>query len=218
MRAAVLVLTVSLLPMTAKAADMPAAAPSPSASIWTGAYFGVNFGYAFGGSTKQISLLNQRATNFDSINGVIAGGQLGVDYQMSNIVVGLGADYNKSWAANNFEGFEFPGAAKLSHEYVGTFRGRVGYVFGSQVLAYGTAGVAVSNLVVSLTRPIDPIKQIRSLNGYVVGAGIEHKYANNISSFAEYRYTAYAADTLTLYNSRADRKTSEIRVGVNYRF
>jgi len=145
MRAAVLVLTVSLLPMTAKAADMPAAAPSPSASIWTGAYFGVNFGYAFGGSTKQISLLNQRATNFDSINGVIAGGQLGVDYQMSNIVVGLGADYNKSWAANNFEGFEFPGAAKLSHEYVGTFRGRVGYVFGSQVLAYGTAGVAVSN-------------------------------------------------------------------------
>ena len=212
-----------LTTVSAFAADLPSkksanAAPVAAASSWTGFYAGLNVGYAFGESTKaKDSRTGAPSADRNGVNGFVAGAQLGADYQIDNFVVGVAGDYDNSWASKSY----IPGTnttLKLSEKYVGTIRARGGYAVSSQLLAYATGGAAFSKLSVDWAQPGTALSQSASITGYVVGAGIEHKYTANISSFAEYRYYKYNGATLTTFNTTATASNSELRAGVNYRF
>src|ERR1700690_1900321 len=87
----------------ALAADLPAgvytkAPPIGTIYDWSGFYIGGNIGYGWGQS-HDTSTINNTAgmtlfTNTDktSMNGVVGGGQVGYNWQMQRIVVGLEAD------------------------------------------------------------------------------------------------------------------------------
>ena len=84
---------------SANAADLPRAAykappPAPLFS-WTGFYIGGNLGGAWARGTVSDSLFGLSASSDRS--GFIGGGQLGVNYQFSNIV--LGAEWDFDWTS-----------------------------------------------------------------------------------------------------------------------
>src|SRR4051812_12676032 len=91
------------LSTSALAADMPVkAAPRYAApvSTWTGLYAGFNVGYSMGRADILDSsrVIASGATIYShsadlSVAGVIGGGQIGYNWQMSNCLVGLEADY-----------------------------------------------------------------------------------------------------------------------------
>src|SRR4051794_28980719 len=88
-------------PHFALAADMPLKAPPapmPPSFSWTGFYVGGNIGGAWAQRSWNDNLFG---LNFGrSSDGVfIGGGQVGFNYQFSNIVLGAEADFD--WAANN---------------------------------------------------------------------------------------------------------------------
>src|SRR5437764_9967798 len=85
---------------TAVAADIPAAAPAykapaayVAASLWTGCYIGANVGYGLGRASSTTTGGGVTATGSENLNGVLGGGQLGCNYQMSSIVWGIEGDF-----------------------------------------------------------------------------------------------------------------------------
>src|SRR5580698_5957356 len=90
----------------AMAADLPPAAPlpprAPAAYIpapppfsWTGFYVGINGGYGWNQWSNPDGTLAVFGNSFNG-SGPVAGGQIGFNYQISQFVVGVDADFD--WA------------------------------------------------------------------------------------------------------------------------
>ncbi|WP_375408165.1 outer membrane protein [uncultured Methylobacterium sp.] len=176
--------SLALMAGTAAAADLPRRAAPPvfvpvPVFTWTGAYFGINAGYAFSendrvrttginnlGSPNGANLQNNVINNLRpgtidvKQEGFTGGGQIGYNYQFtpgSGLVVGIEADAQytdlQATSVNSV-----PRALPLSTltntfrselSYLGTVRGRVGYAF-DRVLFYGTGGFAYGDVTSSV--------------------------------------------------------------------
>ncbi|WP_320202749.1 outer membrane protein [Agrobacterium rosae] len=186
------------------AADManyeapPAYNEAPSTS-WTGAYVGGHIGAAM-----------PSANPFKGGKGLALGAQGGYDYDLGSAVVGgevegtyLGDSKQKVPNGNLRE--RWRAAAKV----------RAGVKL-DDTLVYGTAGLTVTSLRdgANVTGP-DGMKE-----GYLLGAGAEHRFTPQISAKVEYNYVA-TDDVRTFSNgvaSHTDLSDHVVKGGVNYRF
>ena len=176
----------------ALAADIPMKArPMPAAVEvwnWTGFYIGGNAGYSWGRSRTTVDYFNPvtgalivppagSTNNSDfKLNGAIAGGQIGYNWQTGNWIWGLEADAQWSGERGStaflcaaggaavvgavvgpgpcVPGLTFlpPGLVGTTVtlaqqiEWFGTFRARVGMLFTPSVLAYVTGGLAYGSV------------------------------------------------------------------------
>jgi outer membrane immunogenic protein len=159
-----LAICASLVP--AMAADVaPAYVPPPLAWSWTGFYVGANAGWA--GSTDAVtnhgtdsgagglgtSLLLGGIPGAINLNqtGFIGGGQVGYNWQVAPTwVVGIEADFQGADAkgSNAFTFLGGPGILPITTtftrelDWLGTLRGRFGYLWFPSLLFYGTGGLA----------------------------------------------------------------------------
>jgi outer membrane immunogenic protein len=170
----------------ASAADL-AARPYTKAPVmidpvysWTGFYVGGNAGYSWGRSRTDVSYFNTATgapivppvgsilSNSFGMNGGIAGGQAGYNWQTGSWVLGLEADIQWSGergssafncAGTVAGGVCLPGltflpagatgtnlAVSESLEWFGTVRGRAGFLATPSVLLYGTGGLAYGSV------------------------------------------------------------------------
>ncbi|MEE7503290.1 porin family protein [Methylobacterium mesophilicum] len=201
----------ALLTGAASAADLPRrAAPPPVFTpvpvfTWTGAYFGINAGYAFDASSNNTNSFgvpapygNGTTAFFSQRNqeGFTGGGQVGYNFQFtpgSGIVVGIEADaqyldFGRSRNNAFLVGPLAPGyyvtdpRGLSSLDFFGTVRGRLGYAF-DRVLVYGTGGFAYGSG--SADRSFGGFAGNDSFRtGYAVGGGIE--YALPTDSFLNF--------------------------------
>ena len=217
--AAALISSVAALAADLPGRKFPMAIPLAAVSSWTGVYGGLNAGYAFGGKSRFIKS-DGSVEDFNRIDGGLAGAQIGYDYQAGNFVGGIAADLNYSWASRTRLNDSATLNVEFAQSYVGTIRTRIGYSVTSSSLVYGTAGAALANSSVETTNLITSVRQAqtRPINGYVLGAGFEHKYTGKISSFIEYRYYNFSRSNFSVFDRKGDRNNSEVRTGVNYRF
>jgi outer membrane immunogenic protein len=191
----------ALLTGAASAADLPRrAAPPPVFTpvpvfTWTGAYFGINAGYAFDASSNSTSTFavpapygNGTTAYFSQRNqeGFTGGGQIGYNWQLtpgSGVVIGVEADAQYLDFGRNrnnafITGPLAPGyyvtdpRGLSSLDFFGTVRGRLGYAF-DRVLVYGTGGFAYGSG--SADRSFGGFAGNDSFRtGYAVGGGIEY--------------------------------------------
>ena len=198
----------------AMAADLPARVAPPAPYIapvpiftWTGAYFGINAGYAFDNTTRfNLTGVTARdngvgttrpGTFKNSDSGVSAGAQIGYNYQFGGpaggIVVGLEADAaytdlgkSGTYTGTSTDGLRAANTFRSGLDYLGTVRGRVGYAF-NQFLIYGTGGFAYGQAWQSarMFTAGDPnqLRYFGSRNdfqtGYAYGGGIEYAIPTN---------------------------------------
>jgi len=171
-------------PVYSKAAPLPVVA----AYNWTGFYVGVNTGGGWGKTTGD-QLPAFFSGNFSNSGGMV-GGQVGFNYQVSNWVFGVEADWDwaKIWA-NTPDSPNFPLLDPFAVNDLGTVRGRVGYAW-DRALFYATAGWAwSSNTNMFCAGCSVPFQyEAHSLNGYALGGGIEYGVTQNLSVKAEYIY------------------------------
>ena len=202
----------ALLTGAASAADLPRrAAPPPVFTpvpvfTWTGAYFGINAGYAFDASSRTN---NTFAVPFPyaapgtvasfrnrSQDGFSGGGQIGYNWQItpgSGVVIGVEADAQYLDFGRNRNNAFISGAVAPGYyltdprglsslDYFGTVRGRLGYAF-DRTLVYGTGGFAYGSG--SADRSFGGYAGNDSFRtGYAVGGGIE--YALPTDSFLNF--------------------------------
>jgi outer membrane immunogenic protein len=203
----------ALLTGAASAADLPRrAAPPPVFTpvpvfTWTGAYFGINAGYAFDASSRNTgsafavpfpyaapgTVATFRNRSQDGFSG---GGQIGYNWQLtpgSGVVFGVEADaqyldFGRNRNSAFISGALAPGyyvtdpRGLSSLDFFGTVRGRLGYAF-DRTLVYGTGGFAYGSG--SADRSFGGFRGNDSFRtGWAVGGGIE--YALPTDSFLNF--------------------------------
>lgn len=212
----------------------PVAVPVMAAVYnWTGFYLGIHGG---GGWNKFSGMDPTDPTStWSSVNGsgAVAGGQIGGNYQIGNVVFGLEGTY--SWADIKLNsGGPFAGGAgfalTLKNDYVATVAGRVGYAF-DRVLIYGKGGAAFTRDAYSANNGLagalaGTANGSFNRNGWLAGAGIEWAFLGNWSVKAEYNYMRFGqlteqpttAGNLTASSAVVKLDLQTAILGINYRF
>jgi outer membrane immunogenic protein len=225
----------------ANAADLyvkakPMAAPMPPPFSWTGFYIGGNLGGAWfqNGVTDTFGLNFNNGNN----NGVfIGGGQVGFNYQISNIVWGVEADFDAASSNNNNNGVFVPVLGQTvqvtaNDKWVTTIAARLGIAY-DRLLFYvkggggwaGFNGFTVTNLNTGATFIGSGSS---SDGGWLVGGGFEWAFADNWSARFEYDFLGLGSRTFTIPAGSAflagdtfttgNRNLQMATVGINYRF
>lgn len=219
---------------SASAADLPAAkgppvyAPSPPPVFsWTGVYIGGQVGYEWGKSANDYygPLGGLAATGQHNDDGVVGGGHVGYDYQISQFVIGIEGDVNGSNYGGSGVFTNGVLARHVSTDVDGSVRGRVGITF-DRVLIYGTGGAAFGSIRNTATNLLTGgiNSQTTGRVGWTVGGGIEYAIDNNWSVRAEYRYTDYGRYTFPISVSaipltdRVRETDNRVQAGFSYRF
>jgi outer membrane immunogenic protein len=216
--------------ISAHAADLPARTnppaynpPPPLTFSWTGPYFGINGGYAWGRSSWSDPVVGADSGKFGTTGGLV-GGQLGYNWQTGVGVIGIETDGDWLNVKGSTAG---PGGVCLTNgggtcetqqNWVGTTRIRLGYAL-DRWMPYATGGIAYGNI-----EAVQPNGTANQSNvGWTAGAGVELALDRNWSARVEYlhidlgniNFTGFASGTSTL----AIPATNDlVRAGINYRF
>jgi outer membrane immunogenic protein len=245
----------------ALAADLAVRAPIYKAPppvrvfTWTGVYIGGHGGCGFDTKDYATSFTDAdpgaagSSFSFPTTHGggCFGGGQIGANYQFSNLVVGLEAD--ASWGSIRGTGHVLetePGTIEILGLYeqkltsFGTVRGRLGYAstWGTApFLAYVTGGWAWARneLTTQATNSIagalpGAVIDAQNHSGWSLGGGLEVAVAPNWSIKGEYLYMDLGSKTYATSAINDDGalpaaslasvnlKLNTVKVGVNYKF
>ena len=248
----------------ALAADLPTKAPvttqyvvpAATAPAWAGFYVGVNAGY--GTSTGDQTIAGADPNGVTAVNlglvppglnthggGALLGATVGYNYMLNDRVL-LGGEADFDWSGlSGSDGqqisfgplaLDTEGTSKL--RWLGTLRGRAGYLITPTTLLYGTGGLAFgsveSSTAVTLAAP-KPFGAQASADssstklGWTIGAGVEQQLASRWSVKAEYQFVDLGSIDNSFgakiggaipvnFASHEDLRYHTFRVGLNYHF
>jgi outer membrane immunogenic protein len=242
---------------SAVAADLSVKAPVYTpVDPWSGFYIGGSIGARWSDvNWKNLDVDIEAATSIDNpahLNDTSfrVGAYAGYNWRFASFaLVGLEADI--AWANNNktrggFPGTEgtFGGDATTNPEadfittklgWDGSLRGRIGYLFNPNWLAYATGGVAWQKIETNstCTGTADSFcgpgtftgSSSTTKTGWTAGGGVETLLLNNWIGRVEYRYADFGHVTNRLppapevgFHANVDVKTHIALVGVAYKF
>jgi outer membrane immunogenic protein len=212
----------------AAAADLPSArtasaayvAPAPLPGYdWTGIYIGANAGYGFATASTTATFSGSSITSSENLSGFVGGGQLGGNYQIGSLVIGLEADFDYSAQSHTASAGIF--SATESIPWIGTLRGRIGYAIG-RALIYGTAGAAEGKFSSTVSaNGFGSISGSRTHAAWTAGGGIEVGLTGNLSARLEYLYLDTGNINLgTAFGVTVTGRVQDnlVRAGLNWRF
>jgi outer membrane immunogenic protein len=216
---------------------------------WTGCYIGLNAGGLSGHIDQSVTVpapVNRVFSDSGRDGSFTGGGQAGCNWQAvpQYWVLGIEADINSAHVKRSqnfafaFGGEDTVGSQETKLRWFGTVRGRLGATLNATLL-YVTGGLAfgdVHSQVNAVTS--DPggvtgtyfgsYSQIRT--GWVVGAGVEHKFSDRWSGKLEYLHfdlgsfqynvnlVSGAPDLPATWQANAQMTGDIVRVGINYKF
>jgi outer membrane immunogenic protein len=258
MRRVSVLIAAAVLSSSAFAADLPskvvAQVPYQPLPMWAGFYVGVNGGYGWMNEDQTIRGANAIgsaivASGFVPSSSATRGGgglfgaTLGYNWQFGQVVAGAEADFD--WSGIKGSGTQRLGIGPFSLttvgtsklNWVGSVRGRAGYLVTPTTLLYGTGGLAFgqaeTNTAITLVGP-GPFNAAAIGNnsttkvGWTIGAGLEQQFLQRWSIKSEYRYTDLGSIGgtfgTTIFKTPIafvnDQKLAyhTFLVGVNYRF
>jgi outer membrane immunogenic protein len=241
---------ITLLVNPVMAADMPVKTSPPPAVVpvfsWTGVYFGVNAGWL----GADNSMVNQATPGIDNNadvddlaalasgefslgnkNGFIGGAEIGYNYQFNNWVAGIEADIQgiagqavNSSITGTTTVLSSTLSGSMDTRWLGTLRGRLGFLPAPTLLVYGTGGLAYGEVqaTTSLTQSDSSGNPAFTgsgtgdnfsylVTGWTAGGGVEWMFTQNWSFKVEYlhydlgstSFTWLAQDTTTVMGSPA---------------
>jgi outer membrane immunogenic protein len=186
-------------------------------------------------ATGNIYALPGNNSGGSNAGGVVGGGQIGYNYQFgSNFVVGVETDFqgtsmstggNRNYAlypdplvAGAFLNPLSPsGNPGIALNWLGTVRGRAGFLITPTLLLYGTGGFAYGGVQGGYSN------YSNTRTGWTAGGGVEWMFLPNWSAKAEYLYTDLSSGGTTgtfgyNYGYHRHPQFNIVRAGVNYHF
>jgi len=225
----------------ALAADIPVKSPNynqpPAVHNWTGFYIGGHIGY--GATSKEWDLVEQGGfpagigLGSGTINGGLGGAQVGVNYQIGNVVVGAEGDFSWAEISGQTCNIQIPGTVLCSTQVqaISTATARFG-ITQDRVLFYLKGGAAWVRekqefQVQALLDP--PLSGSTTENkwGWTGGAGVEYAVSRNWSAKLEYNYLTFGEDRATIALNLPPPNTVVVDIrqrmhlvkfGINYKF
>jgi outer membrane immunogenic protein len=216
---------------SAQAADLPPArAPAvvppvvyaPPVYNWSGFYIGGNLGAGFANSSWSDPFTGAHDTF--SKDGFIGGGQIGANWQINVLVLGIEGDFD--WTGLKGSGHDSAGnTINTNTQWTSTVTGRVGAAF-DRLLVYGKGGVAFAHDNDSLNDTSgNTASASLTRTGWTAGAGLEYAFAPNWTAKIEYNYLGFGNQTVNLptpafptYSTNASLNVQEVKAGINFKF
>jgi outer membrane autotransporter protein len=199
--------------------------PLPARLPWTGFYIGGNIGGAWSTSTLSDNHTN---VSFDrDNNGFIGGVQIGYNYQIRNLVLGVEWDFD--WTSIdtsgnvNIPGIVGPLHASADTEWITTLAGRVGLALDRTLVYIKVGGGWVRNeaSITQLTTGVS-VSTSNTSGAWLVGGGIEYAIAPNWTAKFEYDFLGLSDKTLPGFAAtralELERDMQQVKVGINYKF
>jgi outer membrane immunogenic protein len=178
----------------------PVAMEAMPTFTWSGPYIGAHTGYGWGNGDLQ----GFGSENFD---GWRLGAFAGYNWQFSSgFVAGVEGDVNYDWSDAGYGG-----GISVDNGFNGSVRGRLGYAF-DRTLIYAAGGWTATRVDLKAPGPNDS----DTLNGWTIGAGIDHAFTDNIFGRLEYRYNDYGSGRLS--GADFDFNQNVIQVGIGVKF
>lgn len=227
---------------------------------WTGFYAGVHGGLDQTRSATNVALSGAWSTETPALreffagnmaerqrsNGYNLGAQIGYNFQSGPVVVGLEAETSYLGGSETVSSgaLRYPGSATLSYTFTNTIdpkhmssiKAKAGIATGS-TLFYAEGGWAwtKASFATTVTSNSNYLKAgalSKTMDGFIVGGGVEQRIGENLSARLSYNYadqgtatyvTTYrpgSAFTSPAYTEtvRQDLRLHLVRLGVNYRF
>jgi outer membrane immunogenic protein len=219
------------------AADLPAQAPvmvptykAPVVApfSWTGFYVGAHAGYGWSSFSGTDS--TDGTTTTTDAKGALGGGQIGFNYQMGAVVLGVEGDFAASGvkvdasSPDPFPGLSLTGT--LKNDWFGTAAGRFGWAL-DHTLFYGKGGAAWTRDKIDISAA-DGSTATGSFmrSGWMAGAGVEYAFTSNVTAKLEYNYLDFGAineqptttGALMVDSASVKLHTSIVKIGINYLF
>lgn len=216
---------------------------------WTGFYIGVNGGYAGNTFTHPFALSGPfgpaggvvdviTGSGDVTAGGFVGGAQIGANYQIGSIVVGIEGDIQKSTVdgrvtisadtAAPLPPFSIDANAGTSLDWYATIRPRLGFAH-DRFLVYVTGGLAYGattssyDVTIGATNFADSITN--NVMGYTVGAGLEYALTDNVTFKTEYTFTDFQPTNLLTapvgpgtFSIDSDLSIHAVRAGINFLF
>lgn len=210
------------LPARVPAKAPPMLSPTPVAK-WTGLYAGLHAGYGWG-TTEWSQPATGITTGDMRVKGAVAGGQIGYNFQIQNVVAGIETDVAWSGIKGTNAGVFCAAACETKNTWLGTTRARIGVPMGTtdSWLPYITGGLAYGEISVSDTSAGATITRRKTQVGWTAGAGVEYMLASAWSVRLEYLYVDLGKFT-TIGDGTAPPfdvkyRNSIVRAGANFHF
>ncbi len=196
--------------------------PAPPPFSWTGFYVGLNAGYGFGSSSWSTPV---GSVGSFSMNGALAGGQLGGNYQVGQFVFGAEGDIDwQNLRGASQSGVCAPaaiGGCATASSYLATIRGRAGFA-ADRALFYVTGGAAFTDVKPSTAAmPYGGGSEV----GWTAGGGLEYAMTDNWTAKIEYLYASFqsascnsSACAAAVAPATVSFHENVVRAGVNYKF
>jgi opacity protein-like surface antigen len=170
-------------------------------------------------SRRCVRFAGISGSSSEDLSGFVGGGQVGGNYQIGSVVVGLEADFDYSAQSKTTTLGIF--SATDSIPWIGTLRGRLGYAL-DRVLIYATAGGAEGKFSSTVSASgFGSISGSKTHGAWTVGGGAEVGLTENLSARLEYLYldtgniNLATTGALTVTGRVQDNL---IRAGLNWRF
>lgn len=193
--------------------------PASPSYNWTGVYVGASAGYGFATASAAATLAGNSATSHENLSGFVGGGQVGGNYQIGSVVLGLELDFDYSGQSKTTTTGIFSESDSIP--WIGTLRGRFGYAI-DRVLIYATAGGAEGNFSSTITAAgFGSFSGSKTRGAWTAGGGLELGLTENLSARIEYLYVdtgninLASIATLTVTGRVQDNL---VRAGLNWRF
>jgi outer membrane immunogenic protein len=170
-------------------------------------------------------------------SGFFGGGQVGYNWQVGQLVLGLEGDMSGSAieaklgadaTASGIGSLSASAGTKL--DWFGTVRGRLGYVIRPDIMIYGTGGWAFGHTTSTATVTLTPggtfsASASNDKSGWAAGAGIEYAIAPFMTFKTEYLYVDLGTDQLfstTIFGAPVSvseqTRIHTIKAGLNFKF
>ncbi len=201
------------------------AVPLPPPFTWRGLYLGGNIGGAWATNTLSDNLTT---VSFDrDNNGFIGGVQIGYNYQVGNLVLGVEWDFD--WTSIDTAGaVTLPGVigplqASADTEWISTLAARIGLALDRTLVYVKIGGGWVRNeaSITQLTTGAT-VNASNTSGGWLVGGGFEYAIAPNWTAKFEYDFLGLSDKTLPGFSgTRAfelERDIQQVKVGINFKF
>lgn len=208
-------------------------------SMWTGFYIGGHAGYAFSGDAVYTYT---EAGNFEpagrprptELEGFIGGGQLGFNYQMGGLVLGIDGTYSAGDLQDTLLENPLPTGndyrTNTSLSYLATASGRAGLAF-NWLLVYAKGGVAFTTVDFDASfingSARTSISNDFDRTGWVAGGGLELALSRNWTFGIEYAHMDFGSENVTLPVTNSGITQEKLDLGlaidsvtarVNYKF
>lgn len=193
-------------------------------SIWNGVYWGGSIGYGWGESEHYYDRNDDHGSATMDLEGGLASLTVGYNYLAAQgLLIGVEGDLGiMDLSADDQVIFDGHIWKSEFGPLWGTVRGRAGLLWGN-TLVYGTGGWAVMEVnevgIGDADGQTALNEDVRS--GWVLGGGIEHAFASNMTAKLEYLHMDFGSYDGLSENEEAyafDNQVDLVRAGINFKF